>query len=167
MSTKPTRKAAPTPKESKKPPPRALATNRRATFEYEILETYEAGLVLRGTEIKSLRAGRTSLAEAYARPDGGELWLYNMHIPPFGPGGPNQPSPIRRRKLLLHGWQLDALMGQAARKGLTIIPLRLYIKGHVAKVALALARGKRRYEKRQAILERVADREARRTLKRR
>jgi SsrA-binding protein len=144
-----------------------LATNRRALHDYEVLETYEAGLALQGTEIKSLRQGRASLADAYARPEGGELWLYNMHIPPYAQGGPHNHSPTRPRKLLLHGWEIDKLAGQVAQKGFTIVPLRLYLKGRVAKVALALARGKRRYEKKEVLIQREVEREIRRTLKQR
>ena len=161
-SRKTSRKAKPA---AKKPPSGALATNRRATFDYEILETYEAGLALLGTEIKSIRAGRVSLAEAYAYPDRGELWLYNMHVPPYKEGGESNHEPTRPRKLLLHKRQIKELMGQVSRKGLTIIPLRLYIKNRVAKVAIGLAKGKRRYEKKQVLIERAADREIRRALK--
>ena len=142
-----------------------FATNRRAYFEYDILETYEAGLALLGTEIKSIRAGRVNLAEAYARPDNGEMWLYNMHIPPYKEGGTDNHSPTRQRKLLLHRWQIEELVGQVSRKGLTIVPLRLYIKARVAKVAIGLAKGRRRYEKKQVLIERAVDREIRRALK--
>ena len=144
---------------------RVFATNRRASFNYQILETYEAGLALQGTEIKSIRQGRVSLQEAYAYPDQGELWLYNMHIPPYSQGGPHNHEPTRPRKLLLHRWQLEELMAQVQRKGLAIVPLRLYLKGHVAKVALGVARGKRRYEKKQVLIDREVDREIHRTLK--
>jgi SsrA-binding protein len=142
-----------------------LARNRRATFDYEILETYEAGLALLGTEIKSIRAGRVSLAEAYAYPGQGELWLYNMHVSPYTEGGASNHDPTRPRKLLLHKRQIEELMGKVTRKGLTIIPMRLYIKNRVAKVAIGLAKGKRRYEKKQVLIEREVDREIRRVMK--
>lgn len=161
-SRKTSRRAKPA---SRKRPSGALATNRRATFDYEILETYEAGLALVGTEIKSIRAGRVSLAEAYARPDQGELWLYNMHVPAYKEGAESNHEPTRPRKLLLHKWQIKELMAQVSRKGLTIIPLRLYIKNRVAKVAIGLAKGKRRYQKKQLLIERAVDRDIQRVLK--
>lgn len=165
MSSKASRRNTRKARDGTKPPQRAFATNRRATYEYEILETYEAGLVLLGSEIKSIRAGRVSLAEAYAYPDKGELWLYNMHIPSYAQAGQHNHEPTRPRKLLLHRWELEELLGQVSRKGLTIVPLRLYLKRRVVKVALALARGKRRYQKKQALIEQAVDREIRRALK--
>ena len=165
MSTKSRRSGRKTKAPAKRPSTGVFATNRRAYFEYDILETYEAGLALLGTEIKSIRAGRVNLAEAYARPDNGEMWLYNMHIPPYKEGGGDNHSPTRPRKLLLHRWQIEELVGQVSRKGLTIVPLRLYIKARVAKVAIGLAKGKRRYEKKQVLIERAVDREIRRALK--
>lgn len=165
MSNKPPRKGAVSRKPQEKLPNKVFASNRRATYEYEVLETYEAGLVLLGTEIKSIREGRVSLAEAYAGPDRGELWLYNMHIPPYAQAGDQNHSPTRPRKLLLHRWEIAELAGRVAQKGLTIVPLRLYLKKRVVKVALALARGKRRYEKREVLIQREVEREIRRTLK--
>ena len=144
---------------------RVLATNRRAFYDYEILDRYEAGLVLTGTEIKSMRAGRMDLRDAYARSQNGELWLVNLYIPPYDPAGSSNHDPRRPRKLLLHRDEIDRLAGTAAEKGFTIVALRLYIKDHVAKAELALARGKRQYDKRQAIINRELDMEARRSMR--
>ena len=144
---------------------KTIAVNRKASFDYQILERLEAGLVLTGTEIKSIRAGRANIAEAYARPEEGELWLYNAHFSPYPQGGIYNHEPTRPRKLLLHKDQLRQLASGVGEKGLTIVPLRLYIKGHVAKVELALARGKRRYDKRRTIIDRERDREARRAVR--
>lgn len=147
-------------------PERLIATNRRARHEYHIEESLEAGLVLTGTEVKSLRSGRASLAEAYARVERGEVWLHHMHIPPYEAGSIFNHDPLRRRKLLLHRRQVQRLAGKAAQKGYTLVPLRLYFRHGVAKVELALARGKRTYDKREAIGEREAAREAQRATKR-
>ena len=144
---------------------RVLASNRRAFYDYEILDRYEAGLVLTGTEIKSMRAGRMDLRDAYARRQNGELWLVNLYIAPYDPAGSSNHDPRRPRKLLLHRDEIDRLAGTAAEKGFTIVALRLYIKNHVAKAELALARGKRQYDKRQAIINRELDMEARRAMR--
>lgn len=144
---------------------RSLSVNRRAFHNYEILERYEAGLVLTGSEIKSLRGGRVDFTDAYARPDGGELWLMNTHIPHYGPAGIYNHDPDRPRKLLLHRAQIAELASQVAQKGLTIVPLRIYIRNHVAKVELGLARGKRQYDKRQTLIERDMDRDAQRAVR--
>ena len=143
---------------------RILATNRRAFYNYEILDRYEAGLLLTGTEIKSMRAGKMDLRDAYARPQHGELWLMNLYIAPYNPAGSSNHDPRRPRKLLLHRNEIDRLAGTAAEKGFTIVALRIYIKDHVAKAEVALARGKRQYDKRQAIINRDLDREARRAM---
>ena len=143
-----------------------VATNRRARHDYEILETVEAGIVLRGSEVKSLRDGKAQLADAYARVDGGELWLYGVHIPPwqFATGfGSHEPD--RRRKLLVHRKEIDELMGRTQQQSLTLVPLSLYFKDGKAKVQLALARGRRNYDKRQAILSREAERESARVMR--
>lgn len=142
-----------------------VATNRRARHEYHILETYEAGIMLSGTEIKSVRAGRVSLAEGFARIAGGEAWLEGVHISPYEHGGRYNLDPVRRRKLLLHRDELARLAGKTKEKGLTLVPLRLYIKRHRAKVELGLARGKKLYDKREAMAERSAQREIERALK--
>ena len=142
-----------------------MATNRRAFFNYEILDRYEAGLVLTGTEIKSIRAGKVDLGDGYARPLNNELWLVNTYIAPYDPASVYNHDPRRPRKLLLHRDQIAELASQVAEKRLTIVPLRLYIKRHVAKVELALARGKRQYDKRRAIMDKELDLEARRALR--
>lgn len=144
---------------------RAIATNRRVFFNYEILDRYEAGLVLTGTEIKSIRAGKIDLRDGYARPQNKELWLVNTYIAPYDPASINNHDPRRPRKLLLHRDEIVELASQVAEKRLTIVPLRLYIKGHMAKVELALARGKRQYDKRRAIIDKELDLAARRALR--
>jgi SsrA-binding protein len=145
---------------------RVVATNRRARHDYEILETIEAGIALRGSEVKSLREGKAQLADAYARVDGGELWLYGVHIPPWqfatGFGGH---EPDRKRKLLVHRKEIDELLGRTQQQSLTLVPLSLYFKDGKAKVQLALARGRKLYDKRQAILSREAERESARALR--
>ena len=143
---------------------RVIATNRRAFHDYEILDRYEAGLVLTGTEIKSIRAGKVDLRDAYARPQNGELWLVNAHIAPYDAGSIYNHDPRRPRKLLLHREEIDKLSGIVAEKGVTIVALNIFIKGHVAKVGLGLARGKRQYDKRRALINKDLDREARRAL---
>ena len=143
---------------------RTAASNRRATFNYEILERHEAGLVLTGTEIKSVRAGKVDLSDAYARARNGEMWLHNTYIAPYDPASQFNHDPRRLRKLLLHRDEIRKLDSEVAEKGLTLVALRIYIKKHVAKVELGLARGKRRYDKRQAIINRDMDREARRAV---
>ena len=148
-----------------RPNSNAIASNRRAFFDYEILDRREAGLVLTGTEIKSVRAGKVDLREAYARPLNGELWLVNAHIGTYDPANIYNHEPMRSRKLLLHKAEISHLAGEVAGKRLTIVALRMYIKNHVAKVELALARGKRQYDKRRAIIEKEMDMAARRTLR--
>ena len=143
---------------------RPVASNRKAHFDYEILERYEAGISLTGTEIKSIRAGKIDLRDSYARASGGERWLHNAYIAPYDPASLNNHDPKRNRKLLLHKAEITEMTAAAAEKGLTIIALRVYIKHHVAKVELGLARGKRQYDKRRAIIERDMDREARRAV---
>lgn len=144
---------------------RTVASNRRARYDYEVLDTFEAGLVLFGTEIKSIRAGQVSLSDAYARPENRELWLENAHIAAYAAGNLNNHEPKRRRKLLLHRDQIIRLTKQVAENGLTLIPLRLYLVGGYAKIELALARGKKRFDKRRAIIEREREREARAAIK--
>ncbi len=136
-----------------------VATNRRARFEYHIEETYEAGLALTGTEVKALRAGRASIQEAFARVEQGEVWLYHMHIPPYDAGSIFNHDPLRRRKLLLHRAEIRRLYGKAQQKGYTLIPLRLYFRRGIAKVELGVARGKKSYDKRDAIARRDAERQ--------
>ncbi len=137
-----------------------IALNRRARHEYSISETFEAGIVLTGTEIKSVRAGKVSLADAYARIERGEAWLIGAHIAPFEAASRFNHEPKRTRKLLLHRSEIDELLGRTKAKGLTIVPLRLYISERgVAKVELGLARGKQLHDKRRDIAERDARRD--------
>jgi SsrA-binding protein len=145
---------------------RVVATNRRARREYEFLETLEAGIVLQGSEVKSLRDGKAQLNEAYARIDGGEAWLFQMHIPPWQfATGFGAHDPDRKRKLLLHRTQIDQLLGKTQQQSLTLIPVSLYFKDGKAKVELALAKGRRLYDKRNVIMARDAEREAARATK--
>ena len=146
---------------------RQVARNRRARHEYDILETLECGLALQGSEVKSLRAGRISLQDAYARIDDGELWLLGVHIAPYDhASGFGAHDPDRRRKLLAHRGQIDELMGRTQQQSLTLVPLSVYFKDGRAKVELALARGRRTYDKRHAIAERDVAREAARDMAR-
>jgi SsrA-binding protein len=147
-------------------PVKVITVNRRAYHDYHILERFEAGLVLTGTEIKSIRAGRVDIREAYAKPQDGELWLFNAHIAQYKAGGVYNHEPTRPRKLLLHREQIAELTGKLTQKGLTLIPLQLYIKDHLAKVELGLAKGKKLYDKRRAIIEREKDREAQEAVRR-
>jgi SsrA-binding protein len=146
---------------------KVVARNRRARHEYHIEDTFEAGLVLTGTEVKSLRAGRASLAEAFGQISGGELWLHGLHIPEYAQGTWTNHEPRRTRKLLLHRKEIDRLASQVAERGFTIVPLSLYFSGGKAKVELALARGKRTYDKRRDLAQRDAAREVDRALRRR
>ena len=145
---------------------KSLAVNRKARYEYEILQRVEAGLVLLGTEIKAMREGRANLSEAYAKPEGGELWLVNAHIAPYSAGGVYNHEPTRPRKLLLHKEQISRLSSQVAERGFTIVPLKLYLKGHVAKIELGVAKGRRQYDKRRAIIDRTREREAQQAVRR-
>ena len=145
---------------------RTIALNRKARFDYEILDTVEAGLVLTGTEIKSVRDHRVSLSDAYAKPENGELWLVNVHIAPYSSGPSNNHEPKRSRKLLLHKDEIRRLSRQVTERGLTIVPLKLYLRRHVAKVELGLAKGRRQYDKRRVIIDRERDREAREAVRR-
>jgi len=146
---------------------KTLATNRKAYHNYHIGDSLEAGIALTGTEIKSIRAGRVSLADAYVRPEGGELWLMNAHIARYDAGSYMSHQPTRSRKLLLHRKQINSLTGKVQERGFTLLPLRIYIKDSLAKVEIALARGKKQYDKRAAIARHDADREIERALKRR
>jgi len=146
---------------------RTVATNRRARFEYHVEETYEAGLVLTGTEVKSLRAGRASMGDAFARVENGEVWLYHLQIPPYAAGNIFNHDPLRKRKLLPHRTEIRRLFGKAQMKGYTLIPLRLYFKHGVVKIEVAVARGKRQYDKRAAIEAREARRRMEKAVRRR
>ena len=146
-------------------PEQTVALNRRARHEFSIDETFEAGLVLTGTEIKSLRAGKVNLSDAYARIEHGEAWLIGAHIAPFEQGNRYNHEPKRMRKLLMHRSEIDELLGRTKAKGLTLVPLRLYLTGKGrAKVELGLARGKQAHDRRRDIAERDARREIQREL---
>jgi SsrA-binding protein len=150
------------------PAQRTVVSNRKARRDYEILETFEAGIVLSGAEVKSLRGGRGSLAEAFGRVRSGEVWIEGMHIPPYEQAMDKRTyDPIRTRKLLLHRKEIERLIGKTAERGLALVPLRVYFAHGLAKVEIGLARGKRQYEKRQAIAEREHEREMQRAAGRR
>ena len=142
-----------------------LATNRKARRDYEILESFEAGIVLTGTEIKSIRNHRVSLDDSFARVEGGELFLYNMHVNPYEQGGRANTEPKRVRKLLMHRREIDQLAGQLTQRRLTLVPLRLYQRRGLAKVELALGKGKRVFEKRDRIRERDIKRDLQRRVR--
>jgi SsrA-binding protein len=146
-------------------PSQVIATNRRAHFEYEILETFEAGMALLGPEVKSLREGRANLADAYATIRRGEALLVHLHISPYEKAGRDNPDPRRDRRLLLHRAEIRRLTGKLAERGFTLVPLRLYWKNGRAKVELGLARGKRRHDKRETIKRRESERELSRALR--
>jgi SsrA-binding protein len=143
-----------------------IARNPKARHDYELLATYEAGICLLGSEVKSLRAGRASLGEAYARIQDGDLWLYGMHIPPYTFARDGGHEPLRPRKLLLHRGELEELRVRTAEAGFTVVPLQLYFTHGLAKVEVALARGKKRYDRRQATARRDAQREIERAVAR-
>ncbi len=146
---------------------KVIARNRRARFDYRIEDTYEAGLVLTGTEVKSLRAGRASLTDGFAQISDGEVWLHNVHIPQYTQGTWTNHEPRRTRKLLLHRKEIEKLSSRTAEQGLTLVPLSLYFKDGKAKVELGLGRGKRTYDKRHDLASRDAAREMDRALRRR
>ena len=143
----------------------AVTMNRRAYHDYDILETVEAGLALTGTEIKSVRSGKMNIQHAFAKAEDGEVWLMNSHIAPYEQGNIHNHEPTRPRKLLLHAKEIGHLAGVTSQKGLTLVPLRVYIKGHYAKVQVGLARGRRLHDKRRAILDRDQEREAGRAMR--
>lgn len=146
---------------------RVIADNRKAFHEYHILETFEAGIALLGTEVKAIREGRVNLRDSYARVDKGEVWLLNVHISPYSHTGYAHHEERRQRKLLLHKAEIRKLTGRVAEKGLTLAPLRLYFKDGRVKVALALAKGKQLHDKRETIRRREIDRETRAAVKER
>jgi len=147
---------------------KTVVSNRRALHEYEILERFETGIVLTGAEVKSLRGGHGSLAEAFARVRNGEVWIEGFHIPPYEQAmDKTRWDPIRTRKLLLHRREIERLIGKTAEKGLALVPLRVYFTHGIAKLELGLARGKRQYDKRQALAEREQKREMEREAGRR
>ncbi len=144
---------------------RIIATNRKARHEYHIIEKWEAGLVLAGPEVKSLRAGKVSFKDAFARVERGEVWLHNLHISPYDSANRWNQDPERPRKLLLHNHEIRRLVGAVEEKGLTLIPLDLHFAGEFAKVTLALARGKQIHDKREKLRRRTQEREARRAIR--
>jgi SsrA-binding protein len=144
-----------------------IAQNKKARYDYHIEDTFEAGMVLQGTEVKSLRAGRASLVDGFAEVDGHEIWLHGVHIPEYFQGTWNNHAARRKRKLLLNRAEIDKIEKRINEKGLTIVPLSLYFKDGRAKVEIALARGKKTYDKRHAIAERQANREAEQAMGRR
>jgi SsrA-binding protein len=147
---------------------KTVVSNRRARHDYEILERYETGIVLTGAEVKSLRGGRGSLAESFARVRGREIWIEGMHIPPYEQAMDKRTyDPIRPRKLLLHRTEIERLISKTAERGLALVPLRVYFTHGIAKLELGLGRGKRQFEKRQALAEREHEREMQRSAGRR
>ncbi len=146
---------------------KTVTTNRKAYRNYHVQDGVEAGIVLTGTEIKSIRAGRANLADAYVRPEGGELWLLNAHIARYDAASYMSHEPTRPRKLLLHRKEIANLASKVAEKGLTLVPLRIYLKDGRAKVEVALAKGKKLYDKRESIIRREAEIEVGRATKRR
>jgi SsrA-binding protein len=148
-------------------PYKVVAQNKKAYHDYEIEETYEAGLVLTGTEIKSIRAGKVNLRDSYARIKNGEVFLLNMHISPYEQGNRFNHDPLRTRKLLLHKREINKLFGLTREKGYALVPLKIYLKNGLAKVDLALARGKKLYDKRETMKKRDAQREIERAFRER
>jgi SsrA-binding protein len=146
---------------------KVVATNRKATHDFHIEDRFEAGLALLGSEMKSIRAGRVNLRDGFVIPRGDELWLTNVHIAPYQPASRQGHDPLRPRRLLLHRREINRLLSRVQERGFTIIPLRLYLKRGRVKVEIALARGKRQYDKRATLAERDAQRQMRRTLKER
>lgn len=144
-----------------------VASNRRASHKYEFVEKFEAGIELTGTEVKSLRGGKAQLSDAYAVVDDAEVWLRNMHIPPYPPAAMENHEPERPRKLLLHSYEIERLIGSTQQKGLTLIPTRVYFKGPRAKVELALAKGKEGRDRRREIRDREVRREVEREMRHR
>jgi len=145
---------------------KTIATNRKAYYNYYVQDSLETGIVLTGSEIKSIRAGRVNLQDAYVRPERGELWLLNAHIARYDASSYMSHEPTRPRKLLLHKKQLNNLTNSVKGKGLTLVPLKLYLKGSIAKVEIALAKGKKLYDKRDSIARREAEREMGRATRR-
>ncbi|MDQ3572677.1 MAG: SsrA-binding protein SmpB [Actinomycetota bacterium] len=144
-----------------------VATNRRASHKYELVEKFECGIELLGTEVKSMRGGKVQLADAYAAVEDGEVWLRNLHIPPYPPAAMENHEPERPRRLLLHAYEIERLIGRTQQKGLTLVPTRVYFKGPRAKVEIALAKGKEGRDRRREIRDREVRREVERDLRHR
>ena len=143
----------------------SVAENRKAFHDFHLMETFEAGLVLLGTEVKAIREGRVNLRDSYARVEDGEVFLYNVHISPYSHRGYADHEPLRRRKLLLHRDEIRKLIGKTVEKGMTLVPVRLYFKNGRVKLAVSLAKGKKDYDKRETIRRREVDRETRAAVK--
>lgn len=143
---------------------KVVSRNRKARHEYEILDRLEAGIVLKGPEVKSLREGKVGFQDAFARVDGGEVWLYSLHIAPYEQANRANPDPLRPRKLLLHRDEIRRLIGKVEEKGLTLVPLEIYFERGYAKVSLALARGRQLHDKREKLRQRTQEREAQRAM---
>ena len=143
----------------------SIAENRKAYHDYHLLETFEAGIALLGTEVKAIREGRVNLRDSFARVENGEAFLYNVNISPYSHRGYADHEPLRRRKLLLHRSEIKKLIGKTVEKGMTLVPVRLYFKNGRVKVAVSLAKGKKDYDKRETIKRREADRETRAAMK--
>ena len=146
---------------------RLLADNRKAHHDYHILGTYEAGIVLLGTEVKSIREGRVNLRDSFARVEGSEVFIYNVHVSPYSHRGYADHEPTRRRKLLLHKGEIRKLIGKTVERGMTLVPVRMYLKNGRVKVVVGVAKGKKLYDKRETIRRREAERETRRAIKQR
>jgi len=144
---------------------RLITENRKARHDYHVLETWEAGVSLLGTEVKAIREGRVNLRDSYARIDNGEVWMMNVHISPYSHRGSSDHSELRQRKLLLHSHEIRKMVGNVAEKGLTLVPLEMYFKKGRVKVTLALAKGKQAHDKRETIRKREVDRETRAAIK--
>jgi len=149
----------------RKTDPGDVATNRQAAYRYHLLDRFEAGMVLTGTEVKSLRDGKAQIKDGYAHLRDGELWLHNVHIPPYAPAARDNHEPERTRKLLLHRKELEKLLGVTKERGLTLVPLRIYFSGTRAKVEIAVARGKDQFDKRETIKKRENERDMQRALR--
>ncbi len=146
---------------------RLLADNRKAHHDYHILHTYEAGIVLLGTEVKSIREGRVNLRDSFARVEGGEVFIYNIHVSPYSHRGYADHEPTRRRKLLLHKSEIRRLIGKTVERGMTLVPVRMYLKNGRVKVVVGVAKGQKLYDKRETLRRREAERETRRAIKER
>ena len=146
---------------------RLLADNRKARHDYHILHTYEAGIVLLGTEVKSIREGHVNLRDSFARVEGAEVFIYNIHVSPYSHRGYADHEPTRRRKLLLHKSEIRRLIGKTVERGMTLVPVRMYLKNGRVKVVVGVAKGKKLYDKRETIRRREAERETRRAIKQR
>lgn len=153
--------------DEQKPSEKLIADNRKAFHDYHILETFEAGVALLGTEVKAIREGRVNLRDSYAKAEGGEIWVYNIHISPYSHRGYADHEPTRRRKLLLHAQEIRKLIGKTTERGMTLVPTRLYFKKGRVKLALGLAKGKQVHDKRETIKRREAERETRAAIKER